>query len=391
MTLLDTLLESAVKDDTAPGIVVIARDKGGKVNYSKAFSSENGTPYHLDTVMEISSMTKFPTTIAALQLVERGLVTLDEDISPLLPSFAKQGVLTSVAEDGTPTVRERRNPITLRHLITHSSGAGYHFFHEGLGKVRAWQKKGPPTKDSVDDSFDLPLLFEPGEGWEYGSGLDRVGQVVEKLSGLSLEDYTRKNIWEPLGADSSTFFPDLHPSIKARQVPMAYRGDPEGPAVEKPEVPTVATGLKVPYGGHGLFASMPDYFSILYSLLMDDEKLLKKETTAMMFQPQLVPASKQALDQFLETPEMKMQFPSPPNERDYGLGGLLVVGDNHEYWRKGALMWGGAASLNWFIDRSTGVCGIFGAQVLPSDQRMRTLIDAFQADVYRRAGKVVLT
>lgn len=292
-------------------------------------------------------MTKFPTTIAALQLVEKGLVTLDEDISPLLPSFAKQGVLTSVAEDGTPTVRERRNPITLRHLITHSSGAGYHFFHEGLGKVRAWQKKGPPTKDSVDDSFDLPLLFEPGEGWEYGSGLDRVGQVVEKLSGLSLEDYTRKNIWEPLGADSSTFFPDLHPSIKARQVPMAYRGDPEGPAVEKPEVPTVATGLKVPYGGHGLFASMPDYFSILYSLLMDDEKLLKKETTAMMFQPQLVPASKQALDQFLETPEMKMQFPSPPNERDYGLGGLLVVGDNHEYWRKGALMWGGAASLNW--------------------------------------------
>ncbi|KAI1405170.1 beta-lactamase family protein [Hypoxylon fuscum] len=347
MTSLENLLESAVSNGTAPGIVVFAKDKDGKVDVAKAFSSANGTPYTLDSVMEISSATKFPTTIAALQLVEKGLVTLDEDVSHLIPSFAKQGILVSVAEDGTPTVRERQTPVTLRSLVTNSSGAGYFFLHEGLGKVRAAQKKGP-SKDSVDEAFDLPLLFEPGEGWAYGTGFDRAGQIVEKLSGLSLEEYMKKNIWEPLEAHNSTFFPDKHPEVKARRVPMAFRADPEGPAVEKSGIPTPATGLQVPFGGHGLFASMSDYFKILHSLLVDDEKLLKKETTALIFQPQLTPASKQELHNFMGAPEMKLQFPNPSNnDYDFGLGGLLINDNKHKYWRKGALMWGGAAQLNW--------------------------------------------
>ncbi|OTB00561.1 hypothetical protein M426DRAFT_235194 [Hypoxylon sp. CI-4A] len=388
MSSLDHLLESAVKDGTAPGIVILAKDRDGKVNISKAFSSESGTPYSLDTVMEVSSMTKFPTTIVVLQIVEKGLVLLDEDVSHLIPTLAKQGILTSVAEDGTPAVVKRQNPITLRRLITHSSGTGYSFLHEGLGKIRASQKNARRGV-SVDESFGLPLLFEPGEGWTYGTGLDWAGQVVEKLSGLSLEDYMKRNIWEPLEAVSSTFFPDQHPHIGALRVPMTFRVDPEGPAVEKPGAPTITTGMKAPFGGHGLFSSMPDYFKILYSLLVDDEKLLRKETTALMFQPQLTTASKKELEKFMETPEMKSMFPSPPGNCDFGLGGFLVVGDKHEYWQKGALMWGGAASLNLFIDRSAGVCGVFGSQVLPSDQRMRDLIDGFQAEVYRRAGKLI--
>ncbi|KAI0892734.1 beta-lactamase family protein [Annulohypoxylon nitens] len=388
MTAFEDLLESAVKDGTAPGIVVIAKDKDGRVDISKAFSRENGTPYTLDTVMELSSMSKFPTTIAALQLVERGLVALDEDLSALLPSLANQGTLISASDDGAPTIRKRRNPITLRHLITHSSGAGYNFLHEGLGKIRAAQKKECPVSITVDESFDLPLLFDPGEGWAYGTGLDRVGQLVEKLSGMSLNEYMINNIWDPLGATSSTFFPNQHSNINARRVPMAYRKDPDGPAVEKPEIPTVTTGLKVAFGGHGLFSTMPDYFKMIHSLLMDDEKLLRKETTESIFQPQLTSTSKEELRKFMETPAMKSQFPSPPNDRDFGLGGLLIVGENHPYWQKGALMWGGAASLNWFIDRTAGICGVFGAQVIPSGPRMRTLIDAFQADVYRRAGKL---
>ncbi|KAI2640345.1 beta-lactamase family protein [Hypomontagnella submonticulosa] len=389
MTSLNDLLQAAVDDGTAPGIVVIAKDKDGKVDYAKAFSRADGTPYSLDTVMELTSMSKFPTAIAALQLVEKGLIGLDDDVSDLIPSLGKQGILVSVADDGTPTVRERKNPITLRRLITHSAGTGYHFMHEGLGKVKAAQKGGPPG-NSVDESFDYPLLFEPGEGWAYGAGLDRVGQVVEKLSGLPLDEYMKKNMWEPLGVSSSTFFPAKIPDVDARRVPMAFRDDPEGPAVEKPEVPTMTTGLKVAYGGHGMFASMSDYAKMVYSLLIDDEKLLKKETAALMFEPQLTPASKEQLHKFMETPVMKSFFPSPPtpDDRDYGLSGLLIVGENHRYWRKGALMWGGAGSLNWFIDRSAGVCGVFGAQVLPSDQRMRDLIDAFQTDVYRQAGKL---
>ncbi|KAI2625577.1 beta-lactamase family protein [Hypoxylon sp. NC1633] len=398
MTTLDDLLQSAVDDGTAPGIVVIAKDKDGKVDIAKAFSSATGTPYTLDTIMELSSMSKLPTCIAALQLVDKGLITLDEDISPLLPSLAKQGILLDVAEDGTPTTRPRRNPITLRGLITHSAGAGYHFLDARLGRVKAAQGNGAgQVKDSVDRSFDYPLLYEPGEGWAYGSGTDRVGQVVERVSGVSLDAYMRQNVWGPLGRGgdsdtcSATFLADdATPEMRARRVPMAFRGTPDGPAVEKPGAPTPAAGLSACYGGHGMVASMADYFALVHSLLVDDGKLLSRQMAAQVFEPQLSPASKRELLRFMGTPAMQVMFPAPAGvDRDYGLGGLLVVGDEHEYWRKGALMWGGAANLTWFIDRAAGVCGVFGAQVLsPGDPRMRSLINAFQADVYRRAGKL---
>lgn len=322
----------------------------GKVDIAKAFSSVNGTPYTLDTAMVISSMSKFPTSVAALQLVDKGLVTLDEDLSPLLPSLGAQGILTSIADNGTPTVSKRQNPITLRHLLSHSSGVGYHFLDKSLGKVRATQKRESPS-GTVEETCDLPLLFEPGEGWAYGFSLDWVGPLVEKLTGgLTLEEFMKENIWEPLGANSggsSTFFPDLHPDVSSRRVPMAFRSEPEGGAVEKPGAPSVADGLESCFGGHGLVASMADYFKIAESLLADDGKLLTKETTARMFEPQLTPASKVKLQRFMDTPDMKMLFPSPPIDRDYGLGGLLVAEDGHAYFRKGAMMWGGAANLNW--------------------------------------------
>ncbi|KAI1390538.1 beta-lactamase family protein [Hypoxylon trugodes] len=387
MASLENLLESAVKDGTTSGIVVFAKDKDGKVDIAKAFSPENGTPYNLDSVMEIASMTKFPTSVAALQIVEKGLITLDEDLSHLLPTLAEQGILISVADDGTPTTRKRQNPITLRRLLSHSSGAGYYFLDAGLGKIRATQKA---PRHTVDEAFGLPLLFEPGEGWAYSPSLDWAGLLVEKLTGLTLDEYMVKNIWEPLGAHSSTFFPDQHPDIKARQVPMAYRDDPDGPAVEKPDVKTIISGYKHCFGGQGLLSSMEDCFKLVYSLLVDDEKVLKKETTALLFTPQLTSASKESMHKFMETPAMKVMFPSPVGvDRDHSLGGLLIAGDGHEYWREGTVMWGGAANLNWFIDRAAGVCGVFGTQLLlPSDPRMRSLINAFQKDVYRRAGKL---
>ncbi|RYP74522.1 hypothetical protein DL771_002996 [Monosporascus sp. 5C6A] len=159
MTSLDELLESALSNGMAPGIVVIAKDKD--IDYAKAFSRQGGTSYNLDTAMVVSSMTKFPTSVAALQLVDRGLVTLDEDLSRLLPTLAEKGVLTSVADDGTLTTRRRQKPITLRSLVAHSSGAGYPFLDKRLGKIRTTQKH-EPRNGTVEETFGVPLLFEPG-------------------------------------------------------------------------------------------------------------------------------------------------------------------------------------------------------------------------------------
>ncbi|KAH9904535.1 beta-lactamase/transpeptidase-like protein [Xylariomycetidae sp. FL2044] len=301
---LDDQLQAAVVDGTAPGIVIFAKDKDGHLDIAKAFSSPDAThPYDLDTVMELTSASKLPTSIAGLQLVERGLVTLDQDLSPLLPSLARQGILVSIDDDvdddddddrnddenGKSSssgkvkvkkvkklkveVRLRRNPITLRRLLTHSAGCGYPFAHAGLARIREAssqqeqqeqeQEQEPSSSDNNTDAdettvvvvdkalADLPLLFEPGEGWAYGTGLDRVGQVVEALTGGSLEKWMREHIWGPLGVGSSTtFFPDKDEGIKKKKkVPMAYRKDedPEAEAVEDVDgkVKTVGMGLKV--------------------------------------------------------------------------------------------------------------------------------------------------
>ncbi|KAI1405565.1 beta-lactamase/transpeptidase-like protein [Hypoxylon fuscum] len=333
-------------------------------------------------------MTKLHTSVAALQLVEKGLITLDADVSPLLPSLARQEILTGFADDGAPVTRKRQNPITLRQLLTHSAGLGYEFRSPELAKVAAWKKK-PKMSTTVDEQFDLPLLYEPGESFNYSCAIDRVGQVVQKLTGQDLENYMKQHIWGPLGMDSTTFFPARHAAIQARRVPMAYAPDAGGPVVEKPGEPWFTAGLAEPFGGQGLHSSMRDYAKLLHSLLVDDEKVLKRETAALMFRPQLSPASKAALRQLMRGPDWAIgDFPHT-DEYDWGLGGLLVDGDKHEYRSNGTLIWSGAANLFWFIDRKAGVCGAFGTQVLPpSDQRIKPLIKAFEEKVYGKPSKL---
>ncbi|KAI1381655.1 beta-lactamase family protein [Hypoxylon crocopeplum] len=345
MATFEDQVTSALESGVVPGVVVVAKDKKGNVDYSKAFSSKDCTTYNEETVMELASMTKLHTSVAALQLVEKGLVTLDEDVSRLVPSLAKQEVLTGFADDGTPITRKRQNPITLRQLLTHSAGAGYGFLNPSLGKVAAWKKT--PQDGTVDGSFDLPLIYEPGEGFEYSSSIDRAGQIVEKLTGQNLEEYMKQHIWGPLGMDSTTFFASNNPSIQARRVPMAFRVDPTKPVVENPDAPTFTAGLKEPFGGQGLFASMPDHLKLVHSLLVDDEKVLQKETTAIMFRPQLSPASKAALLENMKHPEWAVGNWPQTNEYDWGLGGILVDGDKHEYRRNGTMIWSGAANLFW--------------------------------------------
>ncbi|KAI1139509.1 beta-lactamase family protein [Hypoxylon sp. FL0543] len=385
MATFEDQVANALESGFAPGVVAIAKDKEGNLNYSKSFSRKDGPEYNEDTVMGLASMSKLVTSIAALQVVERGLITLDDDVTPFLPTLAKQGVLTGFADNGEPITRKRQNPITLRQLLTHSAGLGYTFLHEPLAKVAAW-KKLPDPSATVEEAFDLPLLYEPGEDFMYSASIDWAGKLVEKLTGQNLEDYVRQNIFEPLGMESTTFFPWNRPEIQARRVPMTYREDPAGPVVEKAGEPWFSDGKKEPFGGQGLFSSMRDYIKVLHSLLVDDEKLLKKETAALMFQPHLSPKSKAALLEMMKEPVWLVgDFPIT-NEYDWGLGGILVDGDKHEYRRKGTLIWSGAANLYWFIDRAAGLCGVFGTQVLPPfDDRIKPLIKAFEDKVYGKA------
>ncbi|KAF7521183.1 hypothetical protein G7054_g12529 [Neopestalotiopsis clavispora] len=231
MTSFDRLLEIAIADQDIHGAAMVATNKSGTLNYSKSVGlrsplTDPSTPYTPSTVQELASMTKLLTTIAALQLVERGLVTLDEDVSAHLPSLASQPVFKGFVDenegddldskkDGVaivkPLLEPRKNPITLRQLLTHSAGAGYTFVPGSPLKRYQTQVLGRSSLvqgATVDERFDQPLLYQSGEGWAYGSSIDRAGQLVEKLAGATLEAYFQTHIFAPLGITTGTFWPD---------------------------------------------------------------------------------------------------------------------------------------------------------------------------------------
>lgn len=282
------------------------------------------------------------TTVAALQLVEQGLIALDENVEKCLPIFAKQPVFDPVREgDQELSTHERRHPITFHHLLTHTAGAGYGFTDERVAKYIATSPDYKPD-GTIDGSFNFPLPYEPGEGWCYSNSLDRVGQIIERISGLSLEDYFHQNIFRPLGISKATFNPNLYP----RQ-PMAVHKEPGGRAIPDPDAQGFTSGLKECFGGQGLLMSLGDYIKILASLLRDDEVLLSKATTAMMLRPQLSHVQKQALLKELEAPVWAVGDLPPTQEYDWGYGGLLIDGDKHPFRRRNSLLWSGAPSLFW--------------------------------------------
>jgi CubicO group peptidase (beta-lactamase class C family) len=332
------------------------------VDYSQVFGKRQVAPLEelpmtRDTVFLIASMSKLVTTVAALQLVERGLVGLDDDVSARLPALARQDVLRGFAPDGTPQTEPRAGPITLRQLLTHSYGGAYDGI-AGAPLLPRWREihgralpEGGRLPATIDDAFGVPLIAQPGAGWSYGTGLDWAGQLVEKLAGVPLEEHMRQHIFAPLGLRDITFWPDKRAADDAdfqrRRAQMTFRDAETGRASQTRKPFNMSEGLEEAAGGQGLFATMADYIEILHSLLTDDGRLLRSETVASMFTPQLSPPSKAALLEDIKNPAwMVGHFPDTA-EYDWGLGGVLIDGDKHPFRRRGALLWSGAPNLAW--------------------------------------------
>lgn len=235
--------------------------------------------------------------------------------------------------------------------MTHSAGAAYSGFNPNIDK---WRKsKGLPVASggTFEERIVQPLTYEPGTSWEYGTNIDWAGKVVEHFSGQSLDEYFQKNICEPLGIRDLTFWIDKHPDMKARQAKMTIRSGypkPTGSAVDY-NGPLITDGLKECYGGHGGFADLSQYLEIPFSLLADDEKLLKKDTVAEMFRPQLISEdAKHILSKEVSKPDTLFigEFPDT-DDYDHGLGGLLI-GRSIPGWRnKGRMTWSGLPNLFW--------------------------------------------
>ena len=227
------------------------------------------------------------------------------------------------------------------------------------------------------------------------------------------------NIWRPLGIKDIAFWPERHPDMESRMVSMTIRDEESGKVIHDPD------GVKFPggkdcFGGHGATATMPDYFKILHSLLLDDGTLLKRSTTAQMFQPQLTKESQEAQKRLMAQPENTSLFVGEFPKHvalDWGIGGILTR-EADEGWRgQNTLIWSGLPNLFWvccwcfshplsllllfhssvendlrltrvqFIDRQAGLCGLYGGQVRPpGDVKVGKMITLFEKTMYERLG-----
>jgi CubicO group peptidase (beta-lactamase class C family) len=187
---------------------------------------ETAKPIELNTVMWIASCTKVMTSICALQLVERGLVALDDPVYKHIPELQSLTIIKSIdAATGAPIEEKQSVPMTLRHLLTHTSGLAYDAIHPKLHAWLAYHKRQPSTSSKLLERFGgYPLIAEPGESWSYGPSIDFVGLLIERISGQTLEAYMHANLWEPLGIKDMTFFPtSSRPDLKARLADMSMR------------------------------------------------------------------------------------------------------------------------------------------------------------------------
>lgn len=401
-------MQEAVQNGEIPGAVLVAGDREGRFRYEKAFGyhslkdPSNPDPMKLDATMWLASCTKLPTTIAALQCVERGLLNLNDDVTDILPELKGLKILSGFEEDGngndTPVLVDNLKAITLRHLLTHSSGLSYDFFSPVLARYRKWQKQTPDLniKQDLKEAFFFPLLFAPGEAWEYGVGIDWAGWMVERVTNMSLEAYQQQHIWGPLGVKSFSFFPRVKPDIMTKMTDMSDReggvtmfgtaADPNGKIVHREGKEIWNSGAEQCAGGAGGYGAPLDYQKVLQSILADDGILLKTETVKEMFKPQLTDAAQATLMEILKLPEMNQALGGLPlgTKVDWGLGGMMTMEDAGSR-RKGTMLWGGYPNLMWFIDRVGGMSGIYGSQLSPpGDQKTIELFLKWVEELYKK-------
>ena len=379
---VDKALHRAVEDRDVAGVVAIGATPNG-IAFEGAYGKANihqGTSMATDTVFWLLSMTKAITATACMQLIEQGRLRLDQTAGDILPQLASPKVLEGFDADGKPRLRPTKRPITVRHLLTHTSGYTYANWSEALTRYEQVTDL-PDIATLRNAAFDAPLEFDPGDRWEYGISMDWVGKLVEEVSDQSLEIYFRENIFQPLGMKDSGF---LIGSEQKRRVATLFNRQPDGtlaPApFEMPQRPEFFTG------GAGAFSTPRDYMRFLRALLnggsLGGVHILRPQTVAMMMVNQIgelnVHEMRTAHPEFSNSFD---QFPAQPHK--WGLSFDINEQPGPNGRSAGSISWAGLLNCYFWLDPVKKVTGAMFTQILPFfDAKVTSLYGEFERGLY---------
>ena len=361
----DAVLNRVVTSEPrVPGVVAMVTDRQRDIYEGAAGvrRMDRDAAMTTDTVFGIFSTTKAITGTAALQLVEEGKLDLDAPAKKYVPEIGELMVIEGFDAQGEPKLRPPKRDVTTRMLMTHTAGLGYDFFNEHYNRL-AQEKAQPSVITATKAALKTPLLFDPGDKWEYGSNMDWCGQVIEAIAGKRLGEVFQTRIFEPLGMRESTF--ELTDALRARVAGMHARNADGSLAPMDFELPS---NPEVHMGGHGLYSTVGDYMRFIRMWLNDGAgehgRVLKPETVRMASQNHLGDKKITMLPGVIPSLSNDAEF-FPGLSKSWAL--TFMVNDEQAPTGRpaGALGWAGLANLFYWIDREHGFGGFWATQILP--------------------------
>lgn len=371
-------LTSAVGRGDTPGVVALVVGRDGML-YDGAFGKldvAHDIAMPVNAIFSIASMTKPVTSVAIMMLIERGKLQLDDPVSKYLTGFDNLRVITKFNEqDATYETRPAKRPMTIRHLLTHTSGIGYGFSNEIEHRLTQVTKK---------KEWELPLLNDPGDKWNYGASTAVLGMIVEKISGESLETYDQQHIFGPLGMVDTSY---AVPLVKQSRVATKYnRADGKWTELTEGPIPTTPTA---PFRGDGgLYSTAQDYGRFIQMLLngghLGSARILSESTVKIMGENNIGAIFVEL--QAAADPSRTKPFPLGAGHDKFGLGFQIASGDPQyvRFRSAGSMSWAGIYNTEFWIDPVQHIGAVMMMQTLPfyDDGALKTLRD-FEELVYR--------
>ena len=380
MSDLDKVISEAVAKQDVPFLVAMTGNAGGVTWSGTAGERSPGQAATVDTVFRIFSMTKAVGSTAAMILMDRGKLDPDATVESILPEFGTLKLLEGFGPDG-PKLRAPRVKATVRHLATHTSGLTYEFWNPDM--PRYMEATGAQSiLSGLKASLNYPLLFEPGERWDYGIGIDWLGRAVEKIDGRSIDRFCIEEIFEPLRMPDTRF--EVEPHMASRLASVSLRGE-DGRFADYALAPPSNPEF---YGmGHALYSTAPDYMRFLRMYLnkgtLDGKRILSEAGLQRLLSNQIGNTTIPCLKTVVPAITADAEF-FPGRRKSHSMGFMRFEEDIPGMRLAGSQGWAGVLNTHFWFDPKANVAGLLMTQSLPfAEPRFGSVYENFERAAYR--------